>query len=152
MLRRVDKETSELVLSERGLWYHRGEPFENDKIIAFFHQAIRKDAEGRYYLFNQFKDIEENVYFAVEDTAYFIWQITFDETSQLFRATLNTGAETVLDLRTLSEDERGVMYCRVLDNDRARLSPRALAQLADHAVMDGDQIHIDKTGEKILLP
>jgi len=151
MVNIVPEEKSKLRLSASGWWYHEEEPFENDKVIEFFHKAIRKDKGGKYYLYNKYADKEENVYFQVEDTAYFIEVIKFDQGQQAFNLTLNTGAREVLDVHSLEEDDRGVMYCRVLDNDRARLTPRALSQLSEYVVMDGDLIYLDKTGEKVIL-
>ncbi|MCP4678190.1 MAG: DUF1285 domain-containing protein [Deltaproteobacteria bacterium] len=151
MTRIVSIEESELLLSERGHWFHQGEPFENEKVILFFHRAIRKDIEGRYFLYNRFEDKEENVYFEVEDTAYFVVDIAFNEENKVFVVVLNTGADEILDLHSLSEDDRGVMYCKVLDNDRARFSPWALMELSKHAEMNNKTISIDKTGEKIII-
>ncbi len=151
MARVVSKEESELKLSERGLWFHRGEPFENEKIIQFFHRAIRKDGNGRYFLYNRIDDKEENVYFEVEDTAYFVVDIAFDETDKAFVIGLNTGVRGTLDLHSLNEDKRGVMYCQVLDDDRARLSPWVLMEISKHAEMKDDIVTIDKTGETIII-
>ena len=151
MARVVSKERSEIRLSERGHWFHRQEPFENENIIRFFHRAIRKDESGRYYLYNTFEGNEEKVYFEVEDTAFFVWRVKFDRGSGVFRITLNTGSEETLDVHSLHEDARGVMYCLLSDGDRARFNPRSLQQLSEHAVMDGDAIFIDVKGERIFL-
>jgi hypothetical protein len=151
MTRIVSKEDSEIRLSERGLWFHQNKEFENEKVIQFFHHAIRRDDAGNYYLNNSFDGKTENVYFEVEDTAYFVWEIDFDEQAKQFHVTLNTGETSLLELRTLNDDERGVMYCTVLEGSRARFSPRSLMKLSEHAVMQGDEIYIDKTGEKIVL-
>ena len=149
MGRIITKEESEIVLSENGEWFHQGEPFENPKIIAFFHRAIRKDENGNYFLYNAYKEKEENVYFDVKDTAYFIKDISFDENNNVFRGRLNTEDEVELKLKTLEEDKRGVMYCRVLDNDKARFSKYALLELSKHAIMEDDQVYIELNGERI---
>lgn len=149
MARIVSKEESEIVLSEKGEWFHQGEPFENPKIIAFFHRAIRKDAGGEYYLYNAYGDKEENVYFEVEDTAYFVKRVRFDEQKGVFHGKLNNDTEVELDLTTLEEDSRGVMYCRVLEDDRARLDKYALVEISKHAVMEGDVVYVEVGGEKI---
>jgi hypothetical protein len=151
MIRIVSKEDSELRLSRRGTWFHQSREFENLKVIRFFHTAIRRDSSGEYYLYNKYDDKEENVYFEVEDTAYFIWQVDFDEDKKSFSVTTNTGATDLLDLTTLAEDEHGVMYCRIQRDHRARFSPKALEQLSEHAVMDEDKISIEKTGTKIVI-
>lgn len=149
MGRIISKEESEIVLSENGEWFHQGEPFENPKIIAFFHRAIRKDENGAYYLYNAYRDKEEKVYFDVKDTAYFIKDVIFDEEKKVFRARINTEAEVELDLKLLEEDKRGVMYCRILDNDRARFTKYALMELSKYAVMEDDKVYIELDGEKI---
>jgi hypothetical protein len=151
LTRIVSKEESEIRLKEDGRWVHQGELFSNRKIIEFFHRAIRKDGQGRYYLHNVYEGKEEHVYFEVEDTAYFIEALEFDEKAQALLVTLNTGDNGLVDLRGLQTDERGVIYCRVLDDDRARLTPNAMQQLADLSRMDDGGVYVDLTGEKVYI-
>ena len=151
MVRIVSKEESEIRLREDGKWIHQGEPFSNRKIIDFFHRAIRKDEKGEYYLHNVYDGKEEHVYFEVEDTAYFVEKLEFDKGAQAFKITLNTGDDGFIDVRGLRTDERGVVYCRVLDDDRARLTDNAMHQLADLSGMDDRGVYIDLTGEKIYI-
>lgn len=151
MVRMVSKEESEIRLREDGKWIHQGEPFSNRKIIDFFHRAIRKNEKGEYYLHNVYDGKEEHVYFEVEDTAYFVLELEFDEGAQAFRVTLNTGADGFIDVRGLWTDERGVMYCRVLDDDRARLTDNAMHQLSNLSGMDDRGVYVDLTGEKIYI-
>jgi len=146
----ITKEQSEIVLSATGEWFHRGEPFENIKIIEYFHRAIRRDQNGRYYLHNRYEGKEEHVYIEVEDVAYFVRRFGANATGH-YQVTLNTGDEQELDLNTLEEDSRGVMYCRVLDNDRARFSDVALQQLADLAGMDDNGIYLELNGKKVYV-
>ncbi len=128
---RVDKQESEIVLSAAGRWLHQGTPFENTKIIEFFHRAIRKDENGEYYLYNHHDGKTEHVYFEVEDTAYFVLAVARAADREAILATINTGAEQALDLASLTLDEAGVLYCRVLDGDRARILPGAVLTLTD---------------------
>lgn len=151
MITIVPAEKSSLRLSEQGIWHHEGEAFENEKVIDFFHKAIHKDRDGRYFLRNAYSGKEEHVYFQVDDTAYFVCGIHLDEDTQTFWLKLNNGVREPLKLDTLEEDSRGVMYCRVLDNDRARINPTALVQLSDYAVMDEESIHIEVSGKKVVL-
>lgn len=151
MVRMVSKEESEIRLREDGKWIHQGEPFSNRKIIDFFHRAIRKDEKGEYYLHNVYDGKEEHVYFEVEDTAYFVEKLKFDEGAQAFKVTLNTGDDGFIDVQGLQTDERGVMYCRVLDDDRARLTGDAMHQLADLSGMDEGGVYVDLTGEKVYI-
>ena len=151
MVRIVSREESGIRLKEDGRWIHQGEFFSNRKIIDFFHRAIRKDQRGEYYLHNVYEGKEEHVYFEVEDTAYFIESLKFDRKAQAFLVTLNTGDDGYVDVRGFRADERGVMYCRVLDDDRARLTPNAMQQLADLSQMDGGGVYVDLTGEKVYI-
>jgi hypothetical protein len=147
----VPSAESAIRLSANGAWFHHGEPFENLKIIDFFHRAIRKDENNQYYLHNAYEGKEEHVYFEVEDVAYFVRSFYLKEGHHEYRIVLNTGAEQVIDLDTFEEDTRGIMYCRVLDNDRARFSDRALGQLADLAGTDEDGIYLERAGEKVYV-
>jgi hypothetical protein len=147
----VSKEESFIRLRQDGKWIHQGEPFLNRKIIAFFHRAIRKDERGEFYLHNVVDGKEEHVYFEVEDTAYFVETLEFDEQAQAFRVTLNTGDEGIVEVRGMETDERGVVYCRVLDDDRARLMEGAMQQLADYSKMDEKGVYVDLTGEKVYI-
>jgi hypothetical protein len=147
----VSKEESQIRLREDGKWIHQGEPFSNRKIIDFFHRAIRKDEKGEYYLHNVYDGKEEHVYFEVEDTAYFVEKLEFDEGAKAFKVTLNTGDDGFIDVRGLRTDERGVVYCRVLDDDRARLTDNAMHQLADLSEMDDRGVYVDLTGGKVYI-
>jgi len=151
LVRIVSKEESKIRLKQDGRWIHQGEPFSNRKIIEFFHRAIRKDEQGRFYLHNVYEGKEEHVYFEVEDTAYFVETLEFDKPAGAFRVMLNTGDDGFVDVRGFETDERGVMYCRVHDGDRARLAPSAMQQLADLSQMDAGGVYVDLTGEKVYI-
>lgn len=151
---RIDAAQSRLRLNARGEWLLKGDPFENEKITAFFHRAIRRDDEGNYYLYNSHKGRTEHVYFDVEDTAWFITGVRFDEGTRQFRVVLNNGADLPLDLRTIRSDARGVVYCRVLEDEPARFLPGALMQLSEYVkVEEGDpeSYYIDRSGETVYL-
>jgi len=135
-VKRIDKVASGIVLRARGVWFHQGEPFENPKIIEFFHRAIRRDENGEYYLYNHYEGRTEQVYFTVEDTAYFVLAIPADLDQGSLLAVLNTGAREPLDLGSLEINAEGVVYCLVLDGDRARILPRALQDLLDHVPIE----------------
>jgi hypothetical protein len=151
LVRIVSRQESQIRLKADGKWIHQGEPFRNPKIIDFFHRAIRKDDRGEYYLHNVYAGQEEHVYFEVEDTAYFVTGIEFDQRAQAFEVALNTGDRGLVDVRGLWTDDRGVVYCRVLDDDRARLTEEALHRLADLSEMDDGGVYLDLTGEKIYI-
>jgi hypothetical protein len=145
----IPSEQSQIRLSASGSWFHRDEPFENIKIIEFFHQAICMDADGRYFLKNRYEGKEEHVYFEVEDVALFVRAFEFDAQQQHYQVLLNTGEQADVDIRTLEENRKGVMYCKVLGGQRARFTDRALHQLADLAETDDQGIYLMLAGEKV---
>jgi hypothetical protein len=147
----VSAEDSKIVLTERGQWFHAGAPFVNSQIIVFFNKAIRKDEQGCYYLVNKVEGMSECVYFTVEDTAYFVKSLGFDNAAGQLRGLLNTGNLVNIDPHSLHEDKRGVMYCRVLDNDRARVLYAALEELADLVTEAEDGIFLELSDEKIRI-
>jgi hypothetical protein len=147
----VSQQDSQISLSERGQWLLNGEPFENQKIIEFFHRAIRKDDEGRYYLHNAFDGRRERVYFRVEDTAYFVHHLLPKPDGKSLLGSLNIGQAVEIDPRSFEQDERGVLVCRVLDGDRARLTTNALHELAELAQQDESGIFLVLAGERFDL-
>lgn len=147
----VPAEESGIVLDERGRWFHQGQPVENAKIGEFFHRSIKKDDQGRYYLYNEMDSLREMVYFEAEDTAYFVKHLALDDERHRLLASLNTGIAVEIDARTLEQDERGVMYCRVLDDDRARLTTNALHDLSDLVHEDDHGIFLQLGEQKIRL-
>lgn len=151
MTRIISEEASGISLSARGEWFHHGEPVLHPRVIRLFHRSIRRDDEGRYYLYNLLGTLEEHVYFTVEDTAFFVERLDFDESTKSFTIRLNNEDKEALDVKTLREDERGVMYCRTRNGDRARFSQSALMKLSDFVKTEGEWIYLDITGEKIIL-
>jgi len=151
MVKLVPKEESRIRLSPNGRWYHEDEPFENAKIIDFFHRAIRRDEKGHFYLHNTLGDKEEHVYFEVEDTAYFLTGIDLDPEHNELKVVLNTGKEQSVDPDALYEGDGEVMYCRLSGDVRARLTREALMQLADLSRTDEKGIYLLVGQRKVYL-
>ncbi len=146
MARIVPKEQSGLVLKADGSWVHEGERATHPGVTRFFHQQIRKDDSGAFYLHNtigtgdQGSALEEHVYFEVEDTAYVALRVIHQPAESGFELELNTGEQVPLDLDSLTQDERGQVYCRVLDDDEARFGRHAMIQLEPFLDAEGDDI------------
>ena len=146
MPRVVPKEESQLGLTEDGRWLHDGEAATHAGVRRFFHQQIRKDEAGAFYLYNSIyvpeKDLtlEEHVYFSVEDTAYFVESLSVDDDG--FVAKLNTGSEVELSADALRQDDQGRVYCRLPAGDEARLLRHALSQLEPHLVEVDDGVAV----------
>lgn len=147
----VQEEQSHIFLDERGRWFHEGKPVENPKISEFFHRSIRKDDTGRYYLQNKMGSLNEIVYFQLQDTVYFVRHLVLADKSEKLLASLNTGMISEVSPETMKQDERGVMYCRVLDDDRARLTTNALHDLSDLVSEDDRGILLELKGQKHYL-
>ena len=124
---------------------------ENAKISEYFHRSIKKDDSGRYYLSNEMGSLREMVYFQVEDTAYFVRHLALDPKHQKLLASLNTGVVVEVDAESLTQDQRGVMYCEILDHDRARLTTNALHDLSEFVSEDDEGIFLEIGGRKILV-
>jgi len=148
MPRITSKEESQIRLSETGKWFHQGQPFENGKIIEFFHRAIRKDDQGEYFLFNRVGNKTEHVYFEVTDTAYFVMNLGPKPENNCLEGILNNGQKVSIAIESLVEDDRGAMYCQVFTGDRARFTQAALEKLADMSAMDQDGVFIVIQGKK----
>ncbi|MDX1707505.1 MAG: MFS transporter permease [Desulfobacterales bacterium] len=73
----IPKEEAVFWLDKNGRWHNAHGEFEHKKIIAFFHAAIKKDAQG-YYLYQERENIREKVYFHCEDTALFAVDLIID--------------------------------------------------------------------------
>ncbi len=144
----VPQEESGLVLKADGSWQHDGELATHQGVTRFFHQQIRKDDSGAFYLHNtigtgdQGVTLEEHVYFEVEDTAYFVLRVDYRSAEAAFELELNTGERVVLDLSSLTQDELGHGYCRVLDGDDARFGRHAMTQLEPFLEAEGEDIYL----------
>ena len=151
MITLVTKDESALRIDERGRWHHRGEPVSNPKIARFFHHAIRKDETGQYYLYNDHDGHQEHVYFEIDDTVYFVLDLEIQTDPLVIVAHLNTDDFIDLDCRTLQQDERGMVYAWVKDSDRARLSDRALHQLAQYVLEDEHGFYLPCKEQRVYI-
>ena len=89
----IPKEKAVFWMDGRGRWHNEHGPFQNKKIIDYFHACIRKDADG-FYLTQVRDGITEKVYFPYEDTALFVFDVRRDATG--VTVVLNTGEELPL--------------------------------------------------------
>ena len=126
-------------LDGRGRWRNASGPFENPRIIEYFHTSIRRDENG-YHLRQERDGLIEKVYFRCEDTALFVREVIFSEPARLV---LNTRRELVLEPERLfiHNDQ---LYLRTAEGERVKFTERALAALAD-------AIEHDESGWRIAL-
>ena len=74
----ISKDKAVFWLDKNGRWHNAHGKFQHQKIINYFHSAIKKDAKG-YYLFQDRGDFREKVYFHYEDTPLFVVRIIEDD-------------------------------------------------------------------------
>jgi uncharacterized protein len=136
-------EQSGLVLDASGRWFHRGEPVANPRVAEFFHRSIRVDDQGACYLSNRVDGEEERVYFRAEDTAWFVRRLRLaapNGAEATLVAALSTGSEIALAPDGLSQGAGGVLYARLPDGQRARLTSQAACDLGEWLREEGGQV------------
>ncbi len=121
----IPREDAVFWMDERGRWCNQYGPFEHPKIIAYFNQAIRRDAQG-YFVEQAVGAVREKVYFRYADTPLYVVDIVEGEPPGL---ALNTGERTALNPVALFV-ARDNLYLR-RGEERIRFSERALLKLAD---------------------
>lgn len=89
----IPKEKAVFWLDKNGFWRNRHGRFEHQKISAYFHACIRRDADG-YFLYQVRDDCVEKVYFPYEDTALFVFDVQGKDPLMLV---LNTGRQIRLN-------------------------------------------------------
>jgi hypothetical protein len=67
----ISKEDAVFWMDGQGRWCNIHGPFEHPKIIAYFNQAIRRDAQG-YFVEQITERVREKVYFRYADTPLFL--------------------------------------------------------------------------------
>lgn len=142
----VKKEDAVFWLDKTGGWRNDGGKFRKKKIIDLFHQSIEKDDDG--YFIAQIRDgFREKVYFRVEDTAFFIFEVLINDDIVLV---LNTGKRLTLDPGALyvADDH---LYL-VADNERIKFSERAMMQISSIIEEEGDRLLIHIKGDSFPIP
>ena len=122
----IPKEDAVFWMDNRGRWHNEHGPFQNKKIIDYFHTCIRKDENG-FYLSQARDDIIEKVYFPYEETALFVFAVRRDAKRVVL--VLNTGEEIVLKPTGLvvRDDVLALMYNDTL----IKFTDRTMMKIAD---------------------
>lgn len=129
-------------LDRHGHWWHRGEPFENRRLIDLFSRSVERTDGGTWVL-----HIAPFTYpIEVEDTGYFVQRITMDLAGGILRGVvlhLSDGTDERLDPSTLQYDDS--LRCRIKDGQfEARFLRMPYYQLVDH-------VEADRLGFKLML-
>jgi len=135
--------TKDLKLSATGEWWHKGQPFENRKLIELFNRSIVWDESAKRYLLKIGSNLASFVY---EDTAYFVLSLNDKHTPWSLILSDQSEEPLVPSSLTLGEDNQ--VYCRVKGTHNARFSRAAHQQLLEHVVDEESLLIGDK---KIVL-
>jgi hypothetical protein len=143
----ISREDAVFWLDGNGRWHNQHGPFENRKIIRFFHAHICHD-EGGYHVAQQRDNLLEKVYFKYEDTALFVFDI---DTASPPTMVLNTGRtmRLVPDKLYVSGDNLYVSH----GGERIKFVDRALLKIS--GMLDFDErgkYHIRVDGQRYRIP
>lgn len=114
-------------LSERGIWFHQGEPFLNQKLSDLFHRSLRRTDNGTWFL-----HIDPYSYpVTVELTDTFVHRLLSDSVTPQARI-IGRGAhhQQLIDLHTLYSDGDQCVATRI-DGKPARLVDTAYRQILE---------------------
>ncbi|MFP3929004.1 MAG: MFS transporter permease [Desulfobacteraceae bacterium] len=139
----VPREEAAFWLDRRGKWHNADGPFENPRIIAYFHSCIRKD-QGGFHLAQDHRRFREKVYFPYEDTALFAFDVVKqgDEVSVV----LNTGLRTRLRPRRLFI--KGEELYMGLGRDAVKFTENALVRVSDLLEFEGGETFVWVRGRR----
>ncbi len=142
----IPKDQAVFRMDGNGRWHNQHGPFEHPKIIAFFHAAIRKDAQG-FHLYQEREGVVEKVYFTYEDTALFVFDVCLKRPETL---TLNTGRKLPLTPKELFV-ARDHLYVRV-DDEHAKFTDRSMMKMAPVLCFEQGQYLLVMDGRSHVVP
>lgn len=122
-----------ICLHATGRWTHRGQPFENERVIRLFSKSVKRTEGGTWIL-----HIGRFIYpIEVEDVGFFVERVELDQASNQATITLSDLSQETLDPTTLSYDTPGHLYCTIKGGEhRARFLRQAYYALAEHVELD----------------
>jgi hypothetical protein len=134
----ISKEDAVFWMDAQGNWCNRHGKFENRRIAAYFHAAIKRDGGG-YHLAQIRGDIYEKVYFRYEDTALFVFKVEIGAGKKV-TLRLNTGKTMHLDPVRLFV--KGPNLYLEKDQERIKFTDRAMMKLSDIMDFEGERYFI----------
>lgn len=142
----IKKEDAVFWMDAAGYWRNSGGKFRKKKIIDLFHQSIAKD-DGGYFISRVRDGFLEKVYFRVEDTAFFVFEVLINDDIILV---LNTGKHLTLDPGDLYVKDDHLYL--VQDNERIKFSERAMVQIASIIEEAGNNLVINTKKGSFRIP
>ncbi len=123
-LRVIPKEKAVFWMDEHGRWHNVHGPIEHPKIINYFHAAIQKDKNG-YFLYQEYDNIQEKVYFPYQETAIFVFDVILKDDIILVLNTRRTIPLTPENLLV----EKDQLYM-TLGEEKVKFTEKALLKLS----------------------
>jgi hypothetical protein len=105
------QQIDDIFLDKEGRWFHNGEPFLNERIIAFFNKSVDITSDGQYVI--HYGDYTYPI--RVEDTPYFVTGVRYDGFGCFERIFINTsdGETEELAVHTIYCGSNNALYCRI---------------------------------------
>ena len=125
----------QITLHADGHWTHRGQPFENQKIIKLFNYSVARTEGGTWVI-----DVGQFVYpITVEDCGYFVERLHLaDDGITLY---LSDGTEERLKIDSLSYEDGGRLYCQIKSGAfKARFKRSPYHGLSEYMDVEGETI------------
>ncbi|MBW2437660.1 MAG: MFS transporter permease [Desulfobacterales bacterium] len=142
----ISKDKAVFWLDKNGRWHNAHGKFQHQKIINYFHSAIKKDAKG-YYLFQDRGDFREKVYFHYEDTALFAVDLISDPYPTLI---LNTRKRIKLKPKCLFI--RNDNLYMMLGTETIKFAERGLLKISNLLVYEDSKYFIKVKNRRYKIP
>lgn len=138
-----------IYIDKEGRWYHDGIEMIRRDFVRLFYQHMEIDNLGRYII----KWKGQQCYLDVEDTAFVIMRVTYQEGKHpgdaRFILSLSDDSREALLADTLFIGDGNVIYCRIKERAfPARLSRSAYYQLAQHIEEDNGKYYLPLNGKR----
>jgi hypothetical protein len=136
-----------IFIDKEGRWFHKGAEMIHRETIRLFYEHMTLDLQERYII--EWRGDRCTV--DVEDTAFVVWRVTFQEEDQNSRFILHLSDDTQEPLLpgTLCVLEDHVLYCRVKEGRfPARFHRPAYYQLAQYVIEENGAFFLPLQGQK----
>lgn len=140
---------SHMRIAADGTWFHEGSPITRPAMVRAFASLLMRDPDGQHWLVTP----QQRLSIEVEDAAFVATDMSAQDGALAFR--LNTD-EIVLagsdhPLRAAGDIETPALYLAVRRGCEARLNRSTYAQLAEHALTQGDDWTVTSQGAAFSL-
>jgi hypothetical protein len=140
---------SEMAIRADGSWTHDGSAISRPAMVRAFASLLMRDETGQYWLVTPVQKLS----IAVEDAAFIATDMAVKDSALAFR--LNTDEIVIAGpdhpLIARGDAETPALYLAVRRGCEARLNRSTYAQLAEHALSQGDDWQVTSEGATFSL-